>query len=107
MAGYVIHHYKITDRSKIDELTQLSIPINEKYGAKVIVGSPTKALEGEMSTHMVILEFESFEAAETFYYSPENQELTKLRRSITEGWTTIIPGDSETQKIVDSGYFSK
>ncbi|WP_293266229.1 DUF1330 domain-containing protein [Neptunomonas sp.] len=107
MAGYVIHHYKITDRSRIDELTQLSLPINEKYGAKVIVGSPTKALEGEMLTHMVILEFESFEAAQLFYHSPENQDLTKLRCSITEGWTTVVPGDVETQKVVASGYFSK
>ena len=57
MSAYVIHHYKITNRSKIDELTRRSPPINEKCGAKMIVGSPVKALEGNTLNHMFILEF--------------------------------------------------
>ena len=105
MTAYVIYHYKITDRSGIDDLTKLSIPINDKYNAKVIVGSPVKTLEGDTMSHMVILEFSNFEKAMTFYYSDEHKELSLLRNRITEGWSTIVPGDSETQKLVDSGYF--
>lgn len=105
MAGYVIFHYRITDRSRIDELTELSRPIDKKYGAKVIIGSPTKALEGSMMTNMVVLEFASFEQAQSYYHSDENQALSKLRNAITEGWATVVPGDSETQKVVESGYF--
>ena len=107
MAGYIIFHYNILDRQKIDELTKLSSPVDEKYGAEVIVGSPVKALEGQTLSHMVILKFVSFQAAETYYHSSENQELTKLRNAITEGWVTIVPGDSETQQTIDSGYFKK
>lgn len=105
MSAYVMYHYKITDRSRIDDLTQQSLPVNEKYGAEVIVGSPVKSLEGNTLTHMVILEFRDFEAAQTYYYSDEHKELSLLRNKITEGWATIVPGDSETQKLVDSGYF--
>ena len=105
MSAYVIYHYKITDRSRIDDLTHQSLPINEKYGAKVIVGSPVKALEGVTLPNMVILEFKNFAAAQTYYYSDEHKELSLLRNSITEGWVSLVPGDSVTQELVDSGYF--
>lgn len=107
MAGYVIFHYNITDRSRIDELTALSLPIDEKYGAEVIVGSPVKALEGTTLTHMVILKFDTFEMATTYYHCAENKQLSILRNKITEGWAAVVPGDSETRKVVDSGYFSQ
>lgn len=107
MSAYIVFHYRITDRSRIDELTSRSTPIDKKYGAEVIVGSPVKALEGETLTHMVILGFKNFEAAQTYYYSDENKALSVLRNEITEGWATIVPGDSETQAVVDSGYFAK
>lgn len=106
MSAYIIFNYNITDRSKIDELTKLSRPIDKKYGATVLIGSPVKALEGSTGSNMVVLEFDNFEAAEKYYYSSENKELSLLRNKITEGWAAIVPGDSETKKLVDSGYFS-
>jgi len=105
VAGYIIFNFSITDRSRIDELTQLSLPVNNQYGAEVIVGSPVKPVEGNTLSHLVILKFPSFEAAETYYSSAEHLELSKLRNEITDGWAAIVPGDSETQKIVESGYF--
>jgi uncharacterized protein (DUF1330 family) len=105
MSAYIIFNYDITDRSKIDELTELSLPVNKKYGATVLIGSPVKTLEGSAHSGMVVLEFINFEAAEKFYYSDENKELSVLRNKITKGWAAIVPGDSETQKLVDSGYF--
>jgi len=105
MSGYVIYHYEITDRSQIDELTRLSLPVNEKYDAKVVIGSPVKAVEGETFSHIVMLEFNNFESAKEYYYSSEHKKISKLRNKITTGWATIVPGDSETQAVVDSGYF--
>jgi len=105
LTAYIIYHYDITDHSGIEELTARSLLVNEKYGAKVIVGSPVKALEGKTMSHLVILEFNDFEAAQNFYYSDENKELSELRNKIIKGWVTIVPGHSETQKLVDSGYF--
>lgn len=107
MSAYVIYHYKITDRSRIDDLTLQSLPVNEKFGAEVIVGSPVKALEGTTLTHMVILKFADFKSAQNYFNSDEHREISLLRNKITEGWATIVPGDSETQTLVDSGYFNK
>ena len=105
MSAYIIFNYTITDRTRINELTERSLIVNKKYNAKVIVGSPLKMLEGETLPSMVVLEFETIEAAKLFYYSKEHQELTKLRNEITKGWVSLVPGSSETQAVIDSGYF--
>ncbi len=39
---------------------------------------------------MVIYEFEDLETAKKWYY--EENETSKLRKEITEGWVTIVPG---------------
>ncbi len=101
----MIYHYKITDRSRIDELTRQSIAVNEKYDAHVIVGSPVKTLEGNTLPNIVILKFKDFETAQKYYSSDEHKKLSLLRNKITEGWVSIVPGNGETQQLVDSGYF--
>lgn len=108
MSGFVIHHYNIIDRSRVDELGPLTLPIAEKYGAEVIVGSPVKVLQGKGSTysHMVIYQLESFEAALRFYHCEELQQLAGLRNQIIEGFSAVVPGHSETEAVVKSGYFS-
>lgn len=107
MAGYVLHHYNIIDRTRIDELGPRSLPIVEKYGGELIVASPVKALIGSTSyTSMVMYKFDSFEAALKFYHSPEMAELAKFRDQVVEGFATVIPGHSETENVVKSGYFT-
>ena len=105
MSAYIIFNYKILDRKQIDELTKKVIPIDKKYGAEVIVGSPVKTVEGTTLPNMVIYKFRDFETAKNWYYSKEHQELSVFRKAITEGWATIIPGVDETDALVESGYF--
>ncbi|MDH5446684.1 MAG: DUF1330 domain-containing protein [Gammaproteobacteria bacterium] len=105
MSAYVIFNYKILDRSKINELTERVKPVDKKYGAEVIVGSPVKAVEGDALPNMVIYKFKSFQAAQDWYASEEHKEISLYRNAITEGWATIIPGVDETDDIVKSGYF--
>lgn len=105
MAAYILFNYKILDRSKINELTEKMKPIDKKYGAEVIVGSPVKSVEGSTLPNMVIYKFTNFEAAKKWYYSKEHQEVSIFRNAITEGWATIIPGVDETEEAVESGYF--
>lgn len=106
MAAYVIFNYTILDRQHIDELTQRATVIDEKYGAEVIIGSPVKAVEGQALPNMVVYKFESFTAAEQWYYSEEQQALSVFRLGITKGWGAIVPGVDETDEWVASGYFN-
>ena len=92
MSAYIVFNYKILDRIKIEEIRGLITPILEKYETEVIVASPVKAIEGETYPNMVIHKFNSIADAEHFYYSKEHQEIVAFRKSITEGWATIVPG---------------
>lgn len=107
MAGYVLYHYNIIDRSRIDELGPMTLPIIEKYDGELIAASPVRTLVGSTAyTSMVIYKFESFEAALKFYHSPEMTELAKFRDQVIKGFATVIPGHSETEIVMKSGYFT-
>ena len=106
MSAYFITHYNILDRSRIDEVTALMRPIDEKYDAEVIVGSPVKPLEGKTYSNVVIYKFGSLEAAERWYYSEEQQEVKHLRTRITEDWAAILPECAETQALMAADYFA-
>ena len=91
MSGYILYHYNIIDRKRINELEPLSLPIIEKYGGELIVASTVTRLEGSPYTHMVVYKFSSKEKAQTFYDSEESRELSKLRNKVTEGFVIIVP----------------
>lgn len=106
MSGFVIHHYNIIDRSRIDELGPLSLPIVEKHGGTILIASPVKALKGSTYSHMVVYQFDSFDAALTFYHCNEMKSLAKFRDQIIDGIAMVLPGHSETDQVVSSGYLS-
>lgn len=106
MSAYVIFNYKILDHSRIDELSEMVKPVNDKYSATVIVGSPVKPIEGNTYPNMVIYKFDNFKQAQTWYESEEHKTLSVFRNEITEGWASIVPGVEETEALVKSGYFN-
>lgn len=91
MSGYIIYHYNIVDKERINELGPLSLPIIEKYKAELVVASTVTKLEGAPYSHMVVYKFDSEERAQAFYDSKESRELSKLRNKITEGFVVIVP----------------
>ena len=91
MSGYIIYHYNVVDKERINELGPLSLPIIEKYDGELIVASTVTRLEGSSYTHMVVYKFDSMEKAQTFYESEESRELSKLRHKVTEGFVVFVP----------------
>ena len=95
MSGFIVFHYKILDRVRIEELGPRSLPVLQKYGGELVVGSYVTPLEGSPFTHMVVYKFPTEEAAMGYYESGEIQELSKLRREITEGFAVYVPAYDE------------
>ena len=91
MSGYIVFHYKILDRVRIEELGPRSLPVLRKYGGELVIGSNVTPLGGSPFTHMVDYKFPTQEAARGYYESGEVQELSKLRREITEGFAVYVP----------------
>ncbi|MEX6501290.1 DUF1330 domain-containing protein [Pseudomonas zhanjiangensis] len=94
MSGYMIYHYNILDKDLINELGPQSLPILEKFGGELVVGSSVTRLEGSPYTHMVVYKFGSKEQAKAFYESEESKELSRFRRKVTEGFVVFAPGYS-------------
>ncbi len=90
MKGYLIANYTIHDPNTYQKYVETVMPVIAKYGGKLIVGDfELKKLEGSPMQGVVMVEFESVDAAERFYNSPEYMEKKNLRLSSTKGWVAI------------------
>ena len=81
MSAYVIASIDVTDPETYKGYSERVPATLEKYGGRYLArGGRTARLEGEgNAARNVIIEFDSVEAAKTWYDSPEYQE-AKFRR---------------------------
>lgn len=92
MPAYVIANYTITNPEKYAEYPPAAGPTLAQYGGKLLVaGSESKVIEGNPLPSIVVIEFESVEAAQRWYDSPEYSKVKHLRTSTSEGWGLIVP----------------
>lgn len=93
MPGYVIVNYDINDREAYQKYPPAVRPTLAPYGGKVLVAdSNAQTKEGNPMQMVVVLEFESVDAAQRWYDSPEYTAIKGLRTSVTEGWLVIAGG---------------
>jgi uncharacterized protein (DUF1330 family) len=91
--GYIIVRMTVTDPEVYKEYAAMASEAMKKYGCKPIVrGGRSEALEGEARPRNVVLEFESYEAARTYYYSPEYQAAIEKRRPAGIGEVVLVEG---------------
>ncbi len=92
MSCYIIYHYNIIDKERIELLGPLSLPIVKKYGGELVIANYADFLDGSSPySHIVVYKFESKELAKSFYESEESRELSKLRNEVTEGFVVLAP----------------
>ena len=92
MPGYVIANYTVTDPEKYAEYPMAAMPTLAQYGGKMLVASTeSKVIEGNPLPSIVVIEFESVEAAQRWYDSPEYTKVKHLRVESSKGWGLIVP----------------
>ena len=92
--GYVIVRITVTDPEVYKDYVAMASAAIKQYGGKPIArGGRYEPLEGEARPRNVILEFESYDAARTYYYSPEYQAAVKTRKDAAESKVVIGEGD--------------
>ena len=76
MKGYVVCVYKsISNEIKLEEYAVKARAAVEKYEGKFLIrGGKSKINEGEISPRTVVIEFPSFDKANSFYNSKEYQD---------------------------------
>ena len=70
--GYVVANLRVKDQEKFKQFSGMAAPTITKYREKVLARTPdADRLEGDVSGIVMLIEFESKEAANKFYYSDE------------------------------------
>ena len=94
MTAYLIVRVNVTDMDQFSEYMKLTPAILEQYGGKFIIrGGEKVVLEGpEITDRMVMVKFDSVDAAKTFYYSDEYQAAIKVRENAAEASFVVMEG---------------
>jgi len=97
MTAYLIATVRVDDPETYRKYTAQTPALVAKYGGKFIVrGGEVEALEGPESTsRIVVLEFPSKDVVNTFYHSPEYQEVAKIRHAAAESSFLLVDGVPE------------
>jgi uncharacterized protein (DUF1330 family) len=95
MAAYLIARVHVTDQETYDRYRARTPDVIAQYGGKFIVrGGKNEVVEGDNPelNRMVVVEFSSYEQAQTFYHSPEYQEILPWRKQASQSQVVIVEG---------------
>ena len=91
MHGYLVANFRVTNQQTYAEYQQKVLPTLMKHGARIVVADyEAKRAEGEPGSAMVVLEFDSVQAARDWYDSSEYQDVIGLRTSSSEGTLAVF-----------------
>ena len=95
MKGYVVCVYKsITNQEKLKEYAVKARVAVEKYKGKFLIrGGKSSSKEGDKSPRTVVIEFPSYDEANTFYQSEEYQDAHSILKGSVERQFQIIEGN--------------
>lgn len=94
--GYLVANIRVTDQDKFQEFSGMAGPAIKKYGGKVLARGPdADRLEGGVRGIVMMIEFESKEAANIFYHSEEYQAAKAVREKCSDTDLMIIEGVSD------------
>ena len=94
MKGYVVCVYKnITNEEKLKEYAVKAREAVEKYKGKFLIrGGKFTTNEGDKSPRTVVIEFPSYDEANTFYRSNEYQDAHSILKGFAERQHQTIEG---------------
>ncbi len=101
MSAYLVAMVRVDDPETYKKYTARTPDIIAKYGGRFLVrGGPVETLEGAaFEDRMVIVEFPTVQAAQTFYESADYQEIKSFRTASSEAVFLLaqgVPGGQTT-----------
>jgi len=94
MTAYVVAEVDVTDPEAIKDYQKGVPAVIEAFGGRYLArGGEVRSQEGNWEpSRMVIVEFPSLEAAETFYNSEEYKDLKDLRIKASNSRLILVDG---------------
>ena len=95
MKGYVVCVYKsISNEEKLREYAVKAKAAVEKFKGKFLIrGGKSSSKEGDKSPRTVVIEFPSYDEANTFYQSEEYQDAHSILKGSVERQFQVIEGN--------------
>ena len=91
--GYLVANIRVTDQERFQQFSGMAGPIIQKFGGKVLARGPgADRHEGTLSGDVMMIEFDSKEIAENFYFSEDYQAAKAVRDECSETDLMIIEG---------------
>ena len=91
--GYVIAHAEVTNPEKWAQYAAKASEAIKKYGGKALArGGKCEIAEGKGVMRNVVLEFDSYDAARAYAFSPEYAEARELREGAGSIDITVVEG---------------
>ena len=91
--GYLVANIRVNDQEKFQAFSGMAGPVIQKFGGKVLARGPgADRHEGGLTGVVMMIEFESKEVAESFYFSEEYQAAKAVRDECSETDLMIIEG---------------
>lgn len=92
--GYVIFTSEIRDRERYDRYLEKAVPTILQYGGRPLIAhdGPEVIEGGWYGSRVVVLEFDSMDAARRWYNSPEYQAVVGERHACAEANAAIVGG---------------
>ena len=91
MSGYVIANYTIHDQEKYEKYPPAVMPTIQQYGGKMLVVERDAKAKGSPHQVLIVIEFESVQAAQRWYESPEYAAIKHYREEASDGWVVLVP----------------
>lgn len=93
MAGYILAQLKVTDRRHYERYRDALLPLVDRMGGRIRVDGGVEVLEGDpMTGRVMLIEFQSPEAARLFYEQPEYEQIQALRSQAADGSLWLLEG---------------
>jgi uncharacterized protein (DUF1330 family) len=93
VSAYVLVEIEVIDPEAYAEYMPLAEASVKRHGGRYIArGGKTEALEGEWAGRIVILEFESLDAARSWYHSDDYQAALPIRLRTSRGRMIAVEG---------------
>ena len=94
MSGYLVFEIEVTDAAAYEHYKAVAGPIMTRAGGRFVVKSGRiEPVEGGWRPpSLFVVEFPSFEAARTFYYSKEYQDVLALRAASSRARGILVEG---------------
>jgi uncharacterized protein (DUF1330 family) len=91
--AYVVARVTVTNPEAYAEYAKAATAAIRQYGGRPLArGGAYEGVEGEARPRNVIIEFDSFEQARTYYFSPEYQAAKAKREGAATGEFVIVEG---------------